>query len=584
MPRLPSLPLRRTPPGRGRIPKIRTPKEPESRLGPRKIGVIDVGSNTSRLIILAHTPGVSFRLIDQVREQVRLSEGMGAEGLLRAQPMERTIRLLRVFRGLCEANDIDTIVAVGTSAVRDARNQTEFLKRIREEVGLTLRVLTGEEEAHYGFLGAVNSLAIGNSLVVDIGGGSMELVRVEDRRPVKTVMLPAGAVRLTEAFLREDPPKAAEIRTLSRYIEYLLRDLSWIEGGPGESLVGMGGTIRTLAKIDQHLQDYPLDRVHGYVLSRRRLEQIVQRLAKLPLRKRRKFPGLSSDRADVILAGALVLFQVLEQAGYGELVVSGQGLREGVFYEHFLRDTGRDTVENPRAFGLANLSLLYDLNWPHARHVERLAVSLFDQLRPLHRYGDPERATLSAAALLHDLGLAIDYYSHHEYSSRILLDADLPGFRHREVALMSQLVLYHRRGMPKAQPFPGLLTHDDDERIRKLGALLRLAEYLERSRTQVVHTIRCRIQPRSVTLECLVRGDASTELWATERKSDLFQDAFKKSLILRMRQAPVPRSSIRPADDSRVDPLSRRMREIMALATKPKSRGTLKKAQTAGDA
>jgi exopolyphosphatase/pppGpp-phosphohydrolase len=223
VPRLPKRPLGKTP-GHGRTPQTVTRNEPEPRPGPRKIAVIDVGSNTSRLIILAHTPGVSFRLIDQVREQVRLSEGMGAENLLRPEPMERTIRLLRVFRGLCEANGIDTIVAVGTSAVRDARNQTELLKRIREEVGLTLRVLTGEEEAHYGFLGAVNSLAIGNSLVVDIGGGSMELVRVEDRRPVKTVMLPAGAVRLTEAFLREDPPKAAEIRTLSRYIEYLLRD------------------------------------------------------------------------------------------------------------------------------------------------------------------------------------------------------------------------------------------------------------------------------------------------------------------------------------------------------------------------
>ncbi len=531
----------------------------------RRIGVIDVGSNTSRLIILAYTPGVSFRLIDQVREQVRLAEGMGAENVLRPEPMERTVRLLRVFRSLCEANGIDAVVAVGTSAVREARNQAEFLTRVQEGAGLSLRVLSGDEEAHYGFLGAVNSLAITSGLVVDIGGGSMELVRVRDRRPQESVMLPAGAVRLTEAFLRKDPPRTTDIQTLTRYIEYLLRDLPWLTARRGDIFIGMGGTIRTLAKIDQRLREYPLGRVHGYILTQGRLETLVQKLGKLPLRKRRKFPGLGSDRADVILAGALVLLHVLERSGHGELTVSGQGLREGIFYEHFLRDTGSDTVEDPRAFGLANLSLLYDLNWPHARHVETLAVSLFDQLRPVHGYGPPERAILSAAAFLHDLGLAIDYYSHHEYSSRVLLDADLPGFHHREVALMSQLVLYHRRGMPKSQPFPGLLTREDDERIRKLGALLRLAEYLERSRTQTVRALRCRIQPRAVTLECVVRGDASTEMWATERKSDLFQEAFRRTLLLRTRQATGRKPSGEAPTASAEAPLWQRVREIAEL-------------------
>jgi exopolyphosphatase/guanosine-5'-triphosphate,3'-diphosphate pyrophosphatase len=548
-------------------PRRRTPAVPADagRPGTRRVAVIDIGSNTSRLIILAYTPGVSFRLIDQVREQVRLSEGMGAENLLRPAPMERAVRLLRVFKNLCQADGIHTILAVGTSAVREARNRAEFLARIREGTGLELRVLSGEEEAHYCFLGAVNSLALRSGLVIDIGGGSFELIRFQERRPRHTVMLPAGAVRLTETFLRQDPPKAAERRTLALYLDYLLRDIPWLEGERGDRLAGTGGTIRTLAKIDQRLHDYPLGRVHGYLLTRERIAAIAERLQKLPLRKRRKFPGLSGERADVTLAGALILLQVMERGGYRELTVSGQGLREGLFYQHFLRDAGGDTVEDPRAFGLANLSLLYELNWPHARHVRALAVSLFDQLRPLHGYGAPERAVLSAAALLHDLGLAIDYYSHHEHSARILLDADLPGFRHREVALMSQLVLYHRRGTPRPHPFPGLLTREDDERIRKLGALLRLAEYLERSRTQVIRAIRCRIQPKAVLLDCRVEGDATTELWATERKSDLFREAFRRSLTLTIR--PAPRTTPRPAPSAKTDTplLWQRMHDIMAL-------------------
>ena len=532
----------------------------------RKVGVIDVGSNTSRLIILAYTPGASFRLIDQIREQVRLGEGMGDENLLCPEPMERMVRLLRVFQGLCEGNGIDCVLAVGTSAVREAGNRAEFVKRVRQTAGLDLRVLSGEEEAHYGFLAVVNSLAISNGLVLDIGGGSLELVRVKGRQPRQTAMLPAGAVRLTEGFLREDPPRLGEIRALRRHLEHLLRGQSWLKAEGGDILVGTGGTLRTLAKIDQRLRDYPLDRVHGYVLSRSRIEEILRSLTELPLRKRRKYPGLSRDRADVTIAATHALLAVMDHSGHHDVMVSGQGLREGIFYEHFLRDYGTDTVEDARAFGLANLSLLYDLDWPHARHVERLAVSLFDQLRPLHGYGPAERAILSAAALLHDLGLAIDYYNHHTYSASMILDADLPGFCHRDIALMSQLTLYHRRGIPKLMPFPGLLRREDDDRIARLSALLRLAEYLERSRTQVVQEIRCQIQSRAVAVECVVRGDASTELWATERKADLFQQAFNRRILFRTRRVLGPVLPSRAVSKvSAPGPLWQRMREVMGL-------------------
>ena len=534
----------------------------------RKIGIIDLGSNTSRLIIIAYTPGVSFKLVDQVRERVRLSEGMGAENVLRPEPMERTIHLLKVFRSLSEANGIDAIVAVATSAVRDARNQAEFLRRVQDEAGLTLRVLSGDEEARYGFLGVVNSLAFHNGLVVDIGGGSMELTRVQGRQPAQSVTLPAGAVRLTEAFVRADPPKPAEARALGRYLEYMLSDMRWIEAGRDDVMIGIGGTIRALAKIDQRLRDYPLDRVHGFVLTLRAVEDIIDELQRLPLHKRRKIAGLNDDRADVILAGAIALAQVMRRAGYAELAVSNQGLREGLFYEHFLSESGAPSAPDVRAFGLANLTHLFDVNWPHARHVAKLATSLFDQLRSLHRYGAFERSVLLNAALLHDIGVAIDFYDHHEHSASIILDADLPGFTHREIALMSQLALYHRRGMPKPNPFSGLLTRQDDALIAKLSALLRLAEYLERSRSQVVESIKCRIQGKSVQLTCSVRGDASTEVWATERNAEPFEKAFKRNLIIRTQPARSARAASRKGEStSGRGPLWDRMDELTEMAS-----------------
>jgi exopolyphosphatase/guanosine-5'-triphosphate,3'-diphosphate pyrophosphatase len=530
----------------------------------RTVGIIDLGSNTSRLIVVAYVPGTTFRLIDQVRERVRLSEGMGAENVLRPEPIQRTIHLLKVFRTLAEANGIDTIIAVGTSAVRDARNQAEFLARVNAEAGVSLRVLSGDEEARYGFLGAANSVALRDGLVVDIGGGSMELTRVQDRHMAQSVTLPAGAVRLTEAFLRADPPRPAEVRTLTRYVEYMLADLHWMAAGRADVLVGMGGTIRALAKIDQRGRGYPFARVHGYVLTLRAVEDIVRDLQRLPLSKRKKLSGLNSDRADVILGGAIALAQVMARAGCAELVVCGQGLREGLFYEHFLRGAGEAIVPDVRAFGVANLSFQYDVNWPHARHVEKLATALFDQLRSLHRYGAFERAILSYAALLHDVGVAIDFYDHHEHSANMIQNADLPGFTHREIALMAQLARNHRRGNPRPHPFAGLLTREDDERILKLSALLRLAEYLERSRSQVVQSIKCRVQGRTVQLTCNVCVDASTEVWSTERSADLFVRAFKRNLVIRTR-AVRPAAPAAPSESGR-GALWDRMEELIALA------------------
>ena len=170
----------------------------------------------------------------------------------------------------------------------------------------------------------MNSLAVRNGLIVDIGGGSMELSRVRERQPIQSVTLPAGAVRLTEAFIRADPPRPAEVRALTRYVEYMLAGLSWIEAGRNDVLIGMGGTIRALAKIDQRLRGYPLYRVHGYVLTLRAIEDILHDLQRLPLSKRKRIPGLSGDRADVILGGAIALAQVMRRAGYAEATVSGQ--------------------------------------------------------------------------------------------------------------------------------------------------------------------------------------------------------------------------------------------------------------------
>jgi exopolyphosphatase/guanosine-5'-triphosphate,3'-diphosphate pyrophosphatase len=217
---------------------------------------------------------------------------------------------------------------------------------------------------------------------------------------------------------------------------------------------------------------------------------------------------------------------------------------------------------------LANLTYLYDVAWTHARHVEALAVSLFDQLRSVHGGGSFERTVLTGAALLHDVGVAIDFYNHDDHSAYLILNAELPGFTHREIAFMALLAQYHRRGKPDVTPFQGLLTRDDEDRAAKLGALLRLAEYLDRSRTQVVRSIRCRIQGSTTHLLCHVRGDAVTEVWATERNADLFKQAFKREVIVQTQPLKTAEDAAPPIGlvaTPAAEPLWTRVQEIMQL-------------------
>lgn len=524
----------------------------------RRVAIIDLGSNTCRLVIFAYNTQLSFKLVDQISERLRIGEGMFAENRLQPEPMARAVQLLKMFRELCEANAIDRVLATATSAVRDATNRDEFLNRVHCETGWRLRVLSGEEEAYYAYLGAVNSLPLTNGILADLGGGSLELVRVRDRLPSTFASLPLGAVRLNEQFVSGDPIKPREAHALDEYVAAQLERLKWLPTDGRVPLIVLGGTMRALAKMDQVRHEYPLDRLHGYEMSRHALHDWVEELIRQPLRARKKIGGLKGERADVIPAGATVIFRLMKHLGARSLTVSGQGLREGLFYEEFLRDSARrrrphagevlipvapsrepspppgvappPLVPDVRAFGIANLGYIYEIDWVHAEQVCDLSLSLFDQLRGLHHFGHPERALLAAAAILHDVGVVIDYYRHHLHSAYIIENADLPGFTQREMALIALLVRWHRHGTPGLEPFEKMLGEGDFERVQKLSAILRLAEDLERSRAQVVRDVRCRVGSRTLVVEAQTRGGASAELWAANRDSELFESVYQYTL------------------------------------------------------
>lgn len=276
----------------------------DARCAPQRLGVIDLGSNTARMIVLAYHPQRMFRMVDEVTAPVRLIAGAGTSVKLQPAPLDRAVNAIRMFTRRAQTLGVSRIAGVATSAVREATNQAEVLARLRCEAGVAFRVLSGGEEAYYGYLGALNSLSLRDGLIIDIGGGSVQVSLVGDRRLLRSASLPIGTVRMTERFLRSDPPTKAEWRSLEEHLDATFKALDWFALRPPMRLAGLGGTIRNLAGIDQKARAYPLDRHHAYTLGRERVEELCDELRKRRRRERADVPGLNPERADVILAGA----------------------------------------------------------------------------------------------------------------------------------------------------------------------------------------------------------------------------------------------------------------------------------------
>ncbi|MER3482615.1 MAG: exopolyphosphatase [Meiothermus sp.] len=495
----------------------------------QRLGIVDLGSGTSRLVVYLFEPGKHFRLVDEIREAVRLGQGLASDNRLTEAGMERALSALKLYADFAQATELEELRVIATSAARDAENGPEFLRQVRS-LGLNVRVLSGGDEARYGVLAVGNSFAFEDAWVMDLGGGSAQLSRMGERRYRYGVAYPLGAVRLTEMFLRADPPKKGEIEDLERFVRKEMRGvLEEVRSRP-LPLVAMGGTVRNLAKIAQKKENYPVDLIHGYFLSQKGLEDAVDELLDHPTAERRELDGLQADRADVIVAGALVYRTVLRESGLDGIWISGQGVREGVFYEEFLPKP--HLVPDVRGFAVRNLFARYPQDYGHTARVRHLCRQLFRLLEPLHGYGKAEETLLDEAALLHDIGMSVGYYDHHKHGEYLTMSAAIPGLTHREQALIALMVRYHRKGEPKAGMYKPLLEDGDNKRLLRLTTLLRITEYLERSRAGRVEGLEVSLEPKVVRVGLRSDEEPWVEIAETAKQGKLFQQAFGRELVL----------------------------------------------------
>ena len=392
-------------------------------------------------------PGDWWKLTDEIFETVRISAGLAQTGRLSDAGMGRGLETLAVFERFCAAHGLgpDAVHAVATSAIRDATNGERFLKAARAASGLTIEVISDEEEARFGYVAAINSSTMTDGLVLETGGGSIQLIEVADRRAGSLRSLPLGAVRVTEEFLPgSGPARKKDLQRVRAHVRDALSDHPLLADA-GERVVGMGGAVRNLAAAAQRMADQPDIGVQGFVITREMLAELVQTLAALPVDARGDVPGIKVGRGDIILASALVIETVVELGSFDGIEVTEASLRDGVFLaREFLAGVDPPLFEDVRLAGVRNLATQYESDLPHVEHVALLSLQMFDSLAGAGLFTpEPgERELLWAAALLHDVGMTISYDDHHKHSAYLIVSAELPGFDPRERA-SGRIGLHH---------------------------------------------------------------------------------------------------------------------------------------------
>jgi exopolyphosphatase/guanosine-5'-triphosphate,3'-diphosphate pyrophosphatase len=457
------------------------------------------------------------------RASLRLVRELDETGRIPAEALDRAFEALRDFRSIARGSGVRRIVAAGTSALRDAANGRAFIRRVHRDLGITMRTLSGLEEARYGFLGAVGGLPVGDGALFDLGGGSLQVGRFRERRLLGAVSVPLGALRVSDAFLKSDPPAPREIRRLREHASKVL-DAAGIRAlSAGEELVGTGGTLRNLARIDQRASGYPIPRLHGYVLTRRRLHEIVAGLRAERLEKRARVAGLNADRRDSVVGGGLVIDTLLEVLDADQVIVSGEGVREGL-----ARSLAGEVLEPTAVVRRSSLDALASrfAGWSAERAGRRegLASALHEAIDP-GAAGDVTEALLSGARIL-DIGRTVDFFDRHEHVADLVLATDLGGFSHRNVALLAAIV--RQAGDEEARPrsLAPLVTRDDRKGIERAAVLLTLAdEITERCPPGSPSTLRCRAREG----ETSVRVPALAS-WGVRGLAERFEAAFGRHL------------------------------------------------------
>ena len=502
-----------------------------------RLAAIDVGSNSVHMVVADLGRGGHLEVLDRVKEMVRLGRGCFTTGKLSSESMDLAVRALANFQLLARVRGVDRMRAVATSAVREAKNRASFIRRIQRETGLDVEVISGDEEARLIFYAARHALGLdgGPFLLVDVGGGSVELVLAKNGRALWMQSVKLGAARLTQRFFTDDPPSRRQVSALEKHLDQQMGAyLKAARDAGAVSAIGTSGTINSLVAMARAARGEDFGRLHGARATALEIASLSRQLLKVNTAARAELPGADAKRADQMPAAGLLADFILTRSGARELAACGWALREGLLLE-LARATGSRHSAQVRKRSVEALGARFADTSQHGRQVARLALTMFDAIGPELKLPARSRELLEYSALLHDIGHAIDHDRHDRHSYYLIKNAELFGFDPVEVEIIAQSARGHRKQAPKAQtPNGELLSRENRQVVRALAAILRVADALDRSHFGVVKGINVTYTPgRLVVGVDSVQAQADLELWACETRKDLLSKLLDSRVIVR---------------------------------------------------
>ncbi|HTG82065.1 MAG TPA: Ppx/GppA phosphatase family protein [Geobacteraceae bacterium] len=502
-----------------------------------RLAAIDIGTNSIRCIVVEVDRMGKFKVLDDEKATVRLGEGIARDNAISAAAWNRAMDALVRMKKIVDGYGVAAVESVATSAVRRATNGDAFVKAVAATVGLEIAVISGEEEAELAILSALYNFDMaGKSYVmVDIGGGSVEVVTALGSHIEEIYSLDLGAVVLTERFITADPVRKGDYLKLRRHIRKTLQSECSDGVLPVQRLIGSGGTMTSIAAMAMAMRKEEYGSIHGHEVLRSEVVHLLAMLLRKDLKGRRAVPGLNPDRADIIVAGVTVVDEVMDFFGANLLEINERGLREGLILKALRKYNLIREERKSRSWRVSVLEFARSCHFDeeHSLQVARLSLEIFDAVASPFNFAGKERQILEAAALLHDVGYLISYSGHHKHTYHLVRHADLFGFTPREREIIANVARYHRKALPKKK-HEGFsrLSLQDRHLVRRLGGILRLADGLDRRRNCVVTGLECSLS--SVAFMVMLKGgdDVSVELFGAKAKGDLFEEAFGRKLML----------------------------------------------------
>jgi exopolyphosphatase/guanosine-5'-triphosphate,3'-diphosphate pyrophosphatase len=509
-----------------------------------RIAAIDIGTNSIRLVVAEVQADASYRILDEDREMTRLGHGLYSEGRIDEEPMAHSLRVLGRMKAIVEGFGVHELRTIATSAVREAANGREFVREAWKRCRVRVDVIPPEEEARLALRSVRRHYDLGDrrTAIVDIGGGSAEVVLAVGSLVELVVSLPLGAVRLTEHYMKSDPPREKRWNALQRGIGTVIKQGLGKVPFVADVMIGSGGTFTNMVEIVQCEREGKAGSPRDYPLARAEVTRLLDRLRETPLAARREIPGLNPQRADIIVAGVAVVDRLAKRLGTQRVLVNDRGIRDGVLLSMIEELPGmarpRRVAPPDRMDSARRLARQCRSNERHCERVAALAVQLFDALRRPFDLPPEGREILMAGALLHDIGYLINHERHHKHAYHLIMHGDLPGFSAREVELIANVARYHRRAAPKKSHANfERLSKDERRLIRRLSGILRIADGMDRTHGGVIKAVRARTDRRKVRISVTASRNPAIELDDARRKSALFEKAFERSLVFSVPRA-----------------------------------------------